>query len=125
MASLEDGFAEILWKMRPAHGLFDLAKAMLRDLWNMNLAPAHNDNKAPRKQSEDRGPQVEIMPGQIGEANGASVVSGCEFRIEKLEHDKIVRQVRIANSIAPKGRLEERIVLPEASIKSLKYMYKL
>ncbi len=75
----------------------------------MNLALAHKDNKVPRKQLEDLGPQVEIMPGQIGEAIGASVVSGCELRIEKLEHDKIVRQARIASSIPPKGRLEERI----------------
>lgn len=109
MASLEDGFAAILWKMRPAHGLFDVAKAMSRDLWNMNFALAHIDNKAPRKQPDDRGPQVDIMPGQIGEANGASGVSGCEFRIEKLEHDKIVRQAHIANFIPPKGGLEERI----------------
>jgi hypothetical protein len=107
MASLEDGFSAILWKMRPAHGLFDVAKAMSRDLLNMNFAPAHKDNKVPRKQPDDLGPQVEIMPGQIGEANGASVVSGCELRIEKLEHDKIVRQARIASSIPPKGRLEE------------------
>ena len=93
--------------MRPAHGLFDLAKAMLRDLWSMNLALAQNDNKAPGKQPEDLGRQVEVMPGQNSGANGASVVSAYETRIEKLEHDKIVRQARIASSIPPKGRLEE------------------
>lgn len=70
-------------------------------MWNMNLDPAHNDNDAPRKQLEDLGRQVEIMPGQITEANVASVVSAYEPRIEKQEHDKTVRQARIARSIPP------------------------
>ena len=51
------------------------------------------------------------MLDRIVEANSASVVSAYETRIEKLERDKIVLQERIAKSIPPKGRLEDRIEL--------------
>ena len=110
-AKLEDGFAEILKKMEPAHGLFELAKAMLRDAWNMRLVIAHNEKEALRRQLEDLNRQLESMLDRIVEANSASVVSAYETRIEKLERDKIVLQERIAKSVPPKGRLEDCIEL--------------
>ena len=110
-AKLEDGFAEILKKMEPAHGLFELAKAMLRDAWNMRLVIAHNEKEALRKQLKDLNRQLENMLDRIVEANSASVVSAYETRIEKLERDKIVLQERITKSIPPKGRLEDCIEL--------------
>jgi hypothetical protein len=36
-AKLEDGFAEIIKTLQPAERLFDLAKAMLCDAWDMRL----------------------------------------------------------------------------------------
>ena len=93
--------------MEPAHGLFELAKAMLRDAWNMRLVIAHNEKEALRKQLEDINRQLENMLDRIVEANSASVVSAYETRIEKLERDKIVLQERIAKSIPSKGRLED------------------
>ncbi|MGI3185720.1 hypothetical protein [Nioella aestuarii] len=110
-AKLEDGFAEILKKMEPAHGLFELAKAMLRDAWNLRLVIAHNEKEALKKQLEDLNRQLENMLYRIVEANSASVVSAYETRIEKLERDKIVLQERITKSIPPKGRLEDCIEL--------------
>ena len=121
-AKLEDGFAEILKKMEPAHGLFELAKAMLRDAWNMRLVIAHNEKEALRKQLEDINRQLESMLDRIVEANSASVVSAYETRIEKLERDKIVLQERIAKSIPPKGRLEDCI---ELSLKFLSSPWKI
>lgn len=41
-ARMEDGFAGILQSLQPTKGLFDLAKAMLRDAWDMRLQASQN-----------------------------------------------------------------------------------
>ena len=110
-AKIEEGFVKILKGLQPATGLFELAKAMLRDAWNMRLALALNEKEALKKQVEDVNSQLENMLDRIVEANSASVVNAYESRIEKLEREKLVLQERIAKSVPPQGRLEECIEL--------------
>jgi hypothetical protein len=97
--------------MQPAKELFDLAKAMLRDAWNMRLALALNEKDALQKQLEDVNRQLENMLDRIIEANSASVVNAYETRIEKLERDKLILNDRITKSVPPKGRLDDCIEL--------------
>ena len=111
VAKIEEGFAKIMKGMQPAKGLFDLAKAMLRDAWNMRLALALNEKEALQTQLDDVTHQLENMLDRIVEANSASVISAYETRIEKLEHNKLVLRERIAKSVPPKGRLEDCIEL--------------
>ena len=111
VAKIEEGFANILKGMQPAKELFDLAKAMLRDAWNMRLALALSEKDALEKQLGDVNRQLENMLDRIVEANSASVVSAYESRIEKLERDKLVLNDKIAKSVPPKGRLEDCIEL--------------
>lgn len=89
VAKIEQGFANIPRGMQPAKGLFDLAKAMLRDAWNMRLAMALNEKDALEKQLADVNRQLENMPDHIVEANSTSVVSAYETRLEKIERNKI------------------------------------
>ncbi len=110
-AKIEEGFVKILKGLQPATGLFELAKAMLRDAWNMRLALALNEMEALKKQVEDVNSQLENMLDRIVEANSASVVNAYESRIEKLEREKLVLIERIAKSVPPQGRLEECIEL--------------
>jgi len=82
---MEESFDNILQSMQPAKGLFELAKAMLGDAWNMRLALAVNEREALKKQIKDVNRQLENMLDRIVEANSASVVSAYESRIEKPE----------------------------------------
>ena len=111
VAKMEEGFDNILQSMQPARGLFELAKAMLRDAWNMRLALAVNEKEALQQQIKDVNRQLENMLDRIVEASSASVVSAYESRIEKLEREKLVLHERIAKSVPPKGRLEDCIEL--------------
>jgi hypothetical protein len=111
VAKMEEGFDNILQSMQPAKGLFELAKAMLRDAWNMRLALAVNEKEVLQKQIKDVNRQLENMLDRIVEANSASLVSAYETRIEKLEREKLVLHERIAKSVPPKGRLEDCIEL--------------
>jgi len=110
-AKMEEGFEEILKTLQPAKSLFELAKAMLRDAWDMRLAMAQGDKEELRKQYQDVNKQIEGLLDRIVEAKTASVVSAYEARIEKLERQKIVLNERLEQSVPPKGRLEECIEL--------------
>lgn len=110
-AKLETEFAEIMQGLQPARGLFDLAKAMLRDAWDMRLAVAHGEKDELQRQLKDVERQIESLLDRIVDANSASVVSAYEARIEKLERQKIVLAERVETTVPPKGRLEDCIEL--------------
>ena len=110
-AKLETEFAEIMQGLQPARGLFDLAKAMLRDAWNMRLAVAHGEKDELQRQLKDVERQIESLLDRIVDANSASVVSAYEARIEKLERQKIVLAERVETTVPPKGPLEDCIEL--------------
>ena len=110
-AKMEDGFAEVMKGLQPAKGLFQLAKAMLRDAWDMRLAVAKNEKDALHKQLGDVDRQIESLLDRIVEANSASVVSAYEARIDKLERERIVLSERLEKAVLVKGQLEDCIEL--------------
>ncbi|MEP3847439.1 MAG: recombinase family protein [Paracoccaceae bacterium] len=123
-AKMEDGFEEILKGLQPAQGLFELAKAMLRDAWDMRLATAQGDKDEFRKQYQDVNKQIEGLLDRIVEAKTESVVSAYEARIDKLERKKIVLNERLENSVPSKGRLEDCIELALKFLSSPWNIYK-
>ena len=111
-------FAEIIKGLQPAKGLFDLAKAMLRDAWDARLVAAHGDKEAIQAQLRETERQIEGLLDRIVDASSASIVSAYESRIEKLERKKNVLDERLEKSVPKKGRLEDCIEL------SLKFLSK-
>ena len=83
-AKLEAGFEEVLKSLQPAKGLFELAKAMIRDAWDMRLQIAQSDKAAIEKQICDVNKKIDGLLDRIVEAKSASVVSAFEARIDKL-----------------------------------------
>ncbi len=110
-AKMEEGFAEIMRGLQPESGLFDIAKAMLRDAWDMRLATAKNEKGEFQKQLMEVDRQIEGLLDRIVDANSASVVGAYEVRIDKLEKQKMVLLERFENTTPIKGRLEECIEL--------------
>ncbi len=106
-AKLEEGFAEIMKSLQPTPGLFKIAKAMLRDAWDMRLAEAHKVKDALSKQLADAEKQIESLLDRLVEASSATVVGAYEARIDKLEREKLVLSERLENTVPPSGRLEE------------------
>ena len=104
---LEDGFAEIMKGLQPARELFALAKAMLRDAWEIKLLDAQATKDALVKQLQETERQMENLLDRIVEASSPSVVNAYEARIEKLEREKIVLSERAAKTVPPRGRLED------------------
>ncbi len=97
--------------LQPARGLFDLAKAMLRDAWDMRLAISRGERDELQKQLKEVDRQIGSLLDRIVDATSASVVSAYEARIDKLERQKIVLAERVETTVPPKGRLEDCIEL--------------
>jgi site-specific DNA recombinase len=121
---MEAGFGEIMKSLQPVQSLFGLAKAMLRDAWDLRLTQAHKEKDELQRQQKDVERQIEGLLDRVVEATSASVVSAYEARIERLERDKIVLAERATTSVPPKGRLEDCIELAMRFLSSPWSIYK-
>ncbi|MCB1469978.1 MAG: recombinase family protein, partial [Rhizobiaceae bacterium] len=110
-AKMEDGFAEILRSLTPSRKLFDLAKVMFVDAWEMRLAGAHAQQAEWKSQIKAAEKQIEDLLDRIVESGSASVVRALEKRVDTLERQKIVLAEKASKTLPPKGRLEECIEL--------------
>ncbi len=110
-AKIEDGFAEILRSLQPSRELFDVARAMFKDAWNMRLTEAESAKKALEKQCKEAEAQIEGLLDRIVDASSPTVVTAYENRIAKLEREKIRLADRASRIVPPKGRFEEFIEL--------------
>lgn len=121
---MEAGFGEIMKSLQPVQSLFGLAKAMLRDAWDLRLTQAHKEKDELQRQQKDVERQIEGLLDRVVEATSSSVVSAYEARIERLERDKIVLAERATTSVPPKGRLEDCIELAMRFLSSPWSIYK-
>ncbi|MFT4014270.1 MAG: zinc ribbon domain-containing protein, partial [Paracoccus sp. (in: a-proteobacteria)] len=123
-AKIEDGFAEILQALQPTKGLFDVAKAMLRDAWAMRLEAAQSAKEEWQRQLSEVGKQIDGLLDRIVDATNPTVIGAYEKRIEKLERERFVLAERVVQSVPPKGRLEEVIELSLKFLSSPWNIYK-
>lgn len=105
-AKLEESFFEILKSMAPTRQLFDVARAMIKDAWDMRLKQAHEHRAEWKQLIKQVEKQIDELLDRVVEASSRSVVSAYESRIEKLERQKIVLAEKAAKTVPPKGQLE-------------------
>lgn len=84
-ATMEDGFADILKTLQPAKGLFQVAKAMLKDAWDMMGADTKTAKDELVKQIREAETQIEQLLDRVVDASSPSVVKRYEAKIEELE----------------------------------------
>ncbi len=108
-AKIEEGFEEILKSMQPTRQLFTLAKAMFKDAWNMRLTESQKERDALAMQLRDAEKQSETMLERIIETDNPVVIKAYEGQIAKLERKKLLLAEKMAQTVPPKGRLEEFI----------------
>ena len=122
-AKIEAGFAEIMKSLQPASGLFEVAKAMLRDAWDMRLAEAKGAKDALGKQLKDAEKQIEQLLDRVLDASSPSVVKRYESKIDELERQRIILSERQQTILPPKGRLEDCIEHTLKLLSSPYYIY--
>ncbi|WP_342075623.1 zinc ribbon domain-containing protein [Yoonia sp. SS1-5] len=108
---LEGDFAGLMQAPELSRGLFQLAKAMFRDIWNARLAQAADTSKGLKKDIHKIEKQIEARLDRIVEHGSSIVIAAIEKRIPKLEADKIFLEERIVKGGKPLGTLEESFEL--------------
>ncbi len=108
---LEDDFEGLLRSLEPSKGLYQLAKAMFRDIWDARIAQAADASKTLKKDIHKIETQIEALLDRIVESTTSSVVAAYEKRIGKLEKEKILLQETMAKSGQPVRTLEESFEL--------------
>lgn len=106
---IEDGFADILKTIQPTRELFALAKAMFKDAWSLRLTEAQREKDAITRHLADIDKHVEALLERIVESDNPVVVKAYETKIAKLERNKLILAEKAAQTVPPKGRLEEFI----------------
>ncbi len=108
---LEGDFENLLQALEPSKGLFKVAKAMFRDIWDARLAQAADASKAIKKDIHKTEKQIEALLDRIVESGTSSVIAAYEKRIAELEAEKIFLKERMANNGKPLRTLEESFEL--------------
>ena len=104
---VEGDIEAFLQRLQPTEGLFQLARAMFRDAWDMPLAQAGAAITALQEKMTEAEKQIEQLLDRIVEAGNTSVVSAYEKRIARLEREKALHSERIASAGRPKHTFEE------------------
>jgi len=123
-AKVENAFDEVLKRFQPTAQLFELAKAMLQDAWDMRLGDAQGARAEWERQIKETEKQIEGILDRIVDAANPAVVVAYEKRLAKLEREKILLAEKSVQGVPLKGRLEEIIELSHKFLASPWYIYK-
>ena len=100
-------FEALLSALKPTEGLFNLAFAMFRDLWDAKLAGQHLQGGELKKELALIERKVDALLDRIVDADGDSIVKAYEKRIRDLETQKAVMRDRIENCGRPLASFSE------------------
>ena len=108
---LEEQFESLLQAMEPTQGLYELAKAMFRDAWEMRLAQAEDMAARAKMELRKLDKKIDELLDRIVDASNQSVVSAYERRVSALEREKLLLRERLDKGATPKTTWEESFEL--------------
>lgn len=104
---LEAAFKDVLMRLEPSKGLFQIAKAMFKDAWDMRLAQASHAAKSLKLNVTKIEKQIDVLLDRIVDSGNGSVVAAYEKRISKLEREKALTEEKLASNGKPRRTWEE------------------
>jgi site-specific DNA recombinase len=104
---IETEFETLLNSLQPTEGLFNVAFAMFRDLWDGKLAGQRTQGGELKKELALIERKVDALLDRIVDADSDSIVKAYEKRIRDLETQKAVMRNRIANCGRPLASFSE------------------
>ena len=106
---IEGEFEELLQNVKPSKSLFQLAKAMFKDLWNSQIKRTEKHAKALDTQLTKIDKQVSQFLERILATDVPSVITAYEERIRKLEGEKHLIRERMAKSTRPATSFDDTL----------------
>ena len=111
--TIEGYFEKLLLNLTPSVPLFEMAKAIFRDIWNERLDKYMQSTFALKGEITKIDHKVETLLDRIVESKSTVIVSAYEKRIHTLEGERIVLEEKIAKcgSLAPDYEIASRTAL--------------
>ena len=97
---LEADFESLLLDLRPSEDLFEMALAMLRELWDSRLDMTKAEAKSAQAELSGLETKVDQLVDQIVGTDNRALISAYEGRIRRLEEQK----AELADKVAQCGR---------------------
>lgn len=107
MEKIEGEFEELLARLTPAPGLFQAARAMLGDLWDMHLASAKSRRQAAHVALTKLERRKAQFLDRLINADSQLLVSTYENEIKKIEEEKLVLSEKTAEKSLSKMSFDE------------------
>ena len=104
---LEGEFEELLSRLEPSRGLFELVRAMFRDAWDMRAGQASEAVAGLKSSIRTLDKQIDQLLDRIVETGNASVVRAYEKKVAKLEREKALAEESIVDIGKPRHTFEE------------------
>ena len=98
---LEGEFEALLGTLKPTPKLFEMAKAMLEQVWEYRLETAKTAQSSAKQERRKLEKQVEGLLDRIVEASTPSVITAYEKRIAKLEREKLLLAEKASKTHQP------------------------
>ncbi len=108
---IEHAVEEALQAVTPGKGLYALARAMLKDLWNGRLETEQERAKEALGRIKELDKQIDGLLDRIVEATSQRVVAAYEARIESLEKEKLVLREQTSRAAKTPHTFEEMFEL--------------
>ncbi|MDF2374417.1 MAG: recombinase family protein [Rhizobiaceae bacterium] len=106
---IEGEFKALLSRATPTEALFEVAKAMFKDLWDHRMAQGEANKKSLAAQLVKIDNQVSQFLERILDASVPSVIGAYEERIQRLEMEKRIIKEKAAESGKPANAFDDAL----------------
>lgn len=106
---IEGEFETMLKGAQPQPQLFDVATAMMKDLWNRKQANAAGQTKALKAALAKVEEQIDQAVERIVETTVPAVMRALEEKVQRLENDKLLLREKIETAATPPGDFDRRL----------------
>ncbi|WP_375205370.1 recombinase family protein [Hyphococcus sp.] len=104
---IEGEFTTLMEGIRPTRNLFEIAKKMFRQAWDLRLAQGEAMKDTLRRDLKKVDTQIEALMDRIVDASSMTVIAAYEKRISALERDKLSIEEKLVDTGAPLHAFEE------------------
>ncbi|MEM9699401.1 MAG: recombinase family protein [Pseudomonadota bacterium] len=108
-AKIEGEFEDFLNAMEPSRSLMDCVTAMMRTAWAAREAQAKEAISALKRELAAMDKQTDALLARIVDTTNQSVLRAYEVKIADLDKSRALLQEKCAQSLPPKGRMDEFI----------------
>lgn len=109
--AVENEFMAILTSFKPTKKLFDLSKAIWKQVWSFRLESAASVQANAKRDTQALDEKIESLLDRIVEATTPSVIKAYEKRIANLEREKLILEERASKTHKPQRSFEEMFEL--------------